>query len=909
MKLFPGSYTPLLIMYLAHKGLLKLVHEFEENDPRILVSVDGESLHDFFGAGIMKELIQDPKVWKRKNMTFEETVNLMNMSILKDRDVYVMLPLIDLWPFILAGKPTAIIADVSKDDQISDLINIIVSSDHSSDDPAALLFFSTMLMKKYEPFSEDDESAEEKSPKEREEEKRFEHELLIEDFEKTLDKIQSYASEKSWSQPKELSRVILTQYKGGSIYNPFAGLASYATQLLVDVGWPTHCISSNNIGDHYYGEEINELAWAIGKLRLLVYHADSKNYNVGDSTTWRGGTANNVLCTPPFGLRIENEDGKMEYAESFVIRRGLDTLADKGLLACVVPQSFLYRKDSEELRKRIVESGWLESIVFLPEKLFMNTDIRTAIIFIRKSEHESINLINATNAAYRKNSRLNILDEEIVANLLCHSSYPSSFIYDSRETMEEELPKSEFERLRIRVTNKSIAKYNYDLSPGNYLLSTVSASKGCKLVSLRDIVSGMPEKVGSEGTGKVIRPSSLSKDVYTPLYSTDLSTAKVKAHFKVIDQDAILFSAISANHPTLFKCADGDRAYIDPALMGAVFLTSKAILPEYVLVELEKPYVREQIQLLSKGGGTPRITVEDFLLARIQIPNSRAQALSLEKESYDNAKALHFSKINEELVALKDKQHSDYVKMLRQRKHRIQQLMNEFAPAFALLDKCRVRNDGVLHNEDIVAARTGETVESYFHKMNVIVGKIETLVTNLVDKDHWDAPSSLNIDSYVHQIPLTHISDKYGFQILLPEDGISFEEEEEAISSEGRNIEINENDMSTVFDNIIANAAKWGFTDDTRKDYRIRIEVSDGMIDNRKAARITISNNGEPIHPSVDRQRFFEWGYGSGTGIGTWQLKDIVEHYGGSIQLNEYPDDVAGFCTEYEIVLPLIVNE
>lgn len=908
MKLFPGSYTPLLIMYLAHKGLLKFAYEFEENDPRILVSVDGKSLHDFFGDGIMQELIPDPDVWKQKNLTFEEAFNLMNNSILKDRDIDVMLPLVHLWPFIVAEKPIALIADVSKDDQISDLIDLIDSTEHSSENSAALLFFSAMLMKKYEPLSDINEDVEGKSPAERERELRRDYELWVSDFEYTLDKIQAYSSEKYWSQPKELSRVILTQYKGGSIYNPFAGLASYATQLLVEVGNPTRCIPSNSIGDFYYGEEINELAWAIGKLRLLAYQADSQNYNIGDSTKWRGGSANNVLCTPPFGMRIENEDGKMEYADSFVIRRGLDMLADDGLLACVVPQSFLYRKDSEVLRKRIVESGWLESIVYLPEKLFENTDIRTAVIFIRKSEHKSVNIINATNAAYKKNSRLNVLDEEMVANLLCHSLYPTFFTYDSQAIMDEELPESKFEKLRICVSNKSIAKHNYDLSPGKYLLSTVSASEGCKLISLRDIVSGMPEKVGSEGTGKVIRPSSLSKDVFTTLHSTDLSMSNYKAHFKVVDRDAILFSAISANHPTLFKCVDGDKAYIDPTQMGAVFLTAKTILPEYVLVELEKPYVREQIQLLSKGG-IPRIMVEDFLQVRIQIPNSRTQALSLEKESYDNAKALHFSKINEELVALKDKQYSDYVKMLRQRKHRIQQLMNEFAPAFALLDKCRVKNDGVLHNDDIVAARTGETVESYFHKMNAIVGKIEILVTNLVDKDHWDNPSSLNIDNYVHQIPLTHISDKYGFQILLPEDGISLVEEGETILSEGRNVEINENDMSTVFDNIIANAAKWGFTDETRKDYRIRIEVSDGMIDNRKAARITVSNNGEPIHPSVDRKRFFEWGYGSGTGIGTWQLKDIIEHYGGTIQLNEYPDDVAGFCTEYEIVLPLIINE
>jgi hypothetical protein len=132
MKLFPNSYTPLLIMYLAHEGLLKLVYEFEENDPRILVSVDGKVLHDFFGDGIMKELIQDSNVWNQKNMTFEETINLMNRAILKDRDVYVMLPFVHLWPSILAGKPIALIADVSKENQIVDLINCIVASDHTS---------------------------------------------------------------------------------------------------------------------------------------------------------------------------------------------------------------------------------------------------------------------------------------------------------------------------------------------------------------------------------------------------------------------------------------------------------------------------------------------------------------------------------------------------------------------------------------------------------------------------------------------------------------------------------------------------------------------------------------------------------------------------------------------------------
>ena len=92
-------------------------------------------------------------------------------------------------------------------------------------------------------------------------------------------------------------------------------------------------------------------------------------------------------------------------------------------------------------------------------------------------------------------------------------------------------------------------------------------------------------------------------------------------------------------------------------------------------------------------------------------------------------------------------------------------------------------------------------------------------------------------------------------------------------------------------------------------DLQITSEVSDLTKYDIPAVSISISNNGEPIHPSVDRKRFFEWGYGSGSGIGTWQLKDIVEHYGGTIELHEYSEKDTSFAIEYYIVLPLANNE
>ena len=52
-------------------------------------------------------------------------------------------------------------------------------------------------------------------------------------------------------------------------------------------------------------------------------------------------------------------------------------------------------------------------------------------------------------------------------------------------------------------------------------------------------------------------------------------------------------------------------------------------------------------------------------------------------------------------------------------------------------------------------------------------------------------------------------------------------------------------------------------------------------------------------------EKLFTWGIGQGTGIGCWQIKEIAEHFGGSVSYQEYPEDPEGFACEFSIVLPL----
>lgn len=899
MKLIPGSYYPLLIMYLAHKNLLKYKSEFEENDPRILVSVDGETLKEFFGDDLKEKVFRKVPGFD-EDSDFETALQRLNDSLFKDRDSYVMMPFIYLMSLSGETRSVALVADVSEDDQILELIKYLGVQNSDPNNSAALLYFSMMLSSRYK---WDMAHSEEQS----EYEKRIDHGIWVEDFEQAMNKIMSYSGETRFSQPKEITRLILSRFIGGSLYNPFAGIASYNIQENYECGVSDYFDPARKLGDLYYGEEINPEAWALGKLRLLAYDCDSENYILGDSTQWRDGKANNILCTPPFGYKIENELGENEYADHFVIRRGLDTLAEDGLLACVVPLSFMTRKDTEDLRKRIINGGLLESVVYLPENIFTETSIRTAILFIRNAEHSSVAFINATNAVYVRRSKFNIIDVELVANLLYHNCYTSSFAFDTEGNMAEKLSEDTYYKLRVSVSNEKIEKNKFDLTPGRYLLSNLIPSEGFVFKEMSDLVEGASTTAKDAGRGKVIRPAFLSKDGFTPISADSLPEVDYKKGYGVVDGNALLYSPLSSMRPTLLLNPNSEKLYYKADTLHAVYIKEGAVLPEYLILELRKPYIQEQVMVLAKGDVIPRLGLSEFKCLRVAVPSVASQALEVEGELVENLKNLHFSKVNAELAALKDKQHNDYVKMLRQRKHRIQQVMNEFAPAFALLDKCREKNGGILRDDDVVAARTGDTVGDYFSKLHRIIDKVEDLVTNLVDKEHWGSPSMVNIDSYVDDIPHHHLSDKYDFQTHHDHD-VYIEEEGENVDLNNRFVEISPDDLDIIFDNIIANADKWGFKDTIRRDYRIRIDVSDATIDGKSAVRICVSNNGEPIHSSLERKRFFEWGYGSGTGIGTWQLKDIVEHYGGSIKLNENPEEKSGFVTEYEIVLPVVID-
>lgn len=90
-------------------------------------------------------------------------------------------------------------------------------------------------------------------------------------------------------------------------------------------------------------------------------------------------------------------------------------------------------------------------------------------------------------------------------------------------------------------------------------------------------------------------------------------------------------------------------------------------------------------------------------------------------------------------------------------------------------------------------------------------------------------------------------------------------------------------DLDRMVQNIIENAHKHGFTDSTRDDYMIWINLS--VDEKRDMYIIDFMNNGTPLPEGMTKARYGikgeKAGLTSGTGSGGYIVKSIVTHYGG----------------------------
>lgn len=226
-----------------------------------------------------------------------------------------------------------------------------------------------------------------------------------------------------------------------TIYDPTVGSGS----LLLTVRKHLKPDDQKNLS--YYGQEKNTATYNLTRMNLLLHGVRPEKMSVknGDtlSSDWpedperpnEGVQFDAVVMNPPYSVKNWNKsnlkvsDPRFEIAgvlppdskgDFAFLLHGLFHLGTNGTMAIVLPHGVLFRGGSEgEIRKRLLEKNYIDTIVGLPNNLFTNTGIPVTVLILKKNRklNDPVMIIDASNS-FIKVGKQNVLLEKDIAKIV-----------------------------------------------------------------------------------------------------------------------------------------------------------------------------------------------------------------------------------------------------------------------------------------------------------------------------------------------------------------------------------------------------------------------------------------------------------------------------------------------------------
>lgn len=157
-----------------------------------------------------------------------------------------------------------------------------------------------------------------------------------------------------------------------------------------------------------YGQESNQTTWRLAKMNLAIRGIDSSQVKWNNEGSFLNDAhkdlkADYIIANPPFNVSdwggdLMRTDGRWQYgtpptgnANFAWMQHFLYHLAPSGQAGVVLAKGALTSKTSGEgdIRKALVENGFIDCIVNLPAKLFLNTQIPAALWFMSRNRSSS----------------------------------------------------------------------------------------------------------------------------------------------------------------------------------------------------------------------------------------------------------------------------------------------------------------------------------------------------------------------------------------------------------------------------------------------------------------------------------------------------------------------------------------
>lgn len=275
--------------------------------------------------------------------------------------------------------------------------------------------------------------------------------------------------------PQHVSKLIAQlalhgQREVNKIYDPACGSGSLLLQAKKQ-------FDAHLIQEGFYGQEINHTTYNLARMNMFLHNINYDKFDISLGNTLTapeyGGEKpfDAIVSNPPYSVSwIGSEDptlinderfapagvlapkGKADFA--FVLHI-LSYLSARGRAAIVCFPGIFYRGGAEQkIRKYLVDSNYVETVIALPPNLFYGTSIAVNILILSKHKNEpSTQFIDASGEDFfKKETNNNVLTEEHIERII-------QLFADKKDVPH----------MVAMVDNKQIAENGYNLSVSSYV--------------------------------------------------------------------------------------------------------------------------------------------------------------------------------------------------------------------------------------------------------------------------------------------------------------------------------------------------------------------------------------------------------------------------------------------------------
>lgn len=276
-------------------------------------------------------------------------------------------------------------------------------------------------------------------------------------------------------------------------------------------------------------------------------------------------------------------------------------------------------------------------------------------------------------------------------------------------------------------------------------------------------------------------------------------------------------------------------------------------------------------------------------------PEDLIPSLSVQRQKIDDAMMMENVIIDRMLEKERKFKQKEWLNEthIRNSKHR---LSNEVMPvrmAVERLEHFFINSSEGIKLSSIIGQATQQTVGDLLINLKSSIQNIEVEINNLTKSETvGEQLETLEVEHFIRRY-CENLSSKFIRQFKVDVD----------CKDKGLKIKISRKPFMELLDNVFSNAVRHGFTDDTRKDYKVLITLSktDGDF-----CKIDIANNGNSISER-GRNEYFVRGSFAGktghTGIGGARVFEICEEFNGKATP---PYSVEGFPVVISVEFPIV---